>query len=264
MGFREVGVVEVREVLQAWLEGEGLRAWLEGEGLRAWLEGEGLRAWLEGEGLRAWLEGEGLWKVAARAGVDRKTARRYVDAAQDAGLTRDAGPDAVTDALVGLGRGRVHPARPNGHGAGQPHEHVSAQHGGEDQRVHPPLTPRVRAGQQAELAEVELTFHPRLASASRTVMFRTRKPHRSTANRCSVRYGTTTPCLASSSSIFTIDNDSCLCPSISPPLTHARICSSWASSTSHDSSQNPDRGDQPPIPTRTAAPGSHWDVQRQR
>jgi hypothetical protein len=81
VGFREVSVVEVREVLRAWLEGKGLR------------------------------------KVAARAGVDRKTARRYVDAAQAAGLTREAGPDAVTDELVGLVVEAVRPARPNGHGA---------------------------------------------------------------------------------------------------------------------------------------------------
>lgn len=51
MGFREVSVVEVREVLRAWLEGHGQR------------------------------------RVAERAGVDRKTARRYVVAAQAAGLT---------------------------------------------------------------------------------------------------------------------------------------------------------------------------------
>jgi hypothetical protein len=34
--------------------------------------------------------------------VDRKTARRYVAAAEAAGLSRDAGPAAVTDELVGL------------------------------------------------------------------------------------------------------------------------------------------------------------------
>ena len=44
MGFREVSVVEIKEVLRAWLEGAGLRV------------------------------------VAERAGVDRKTARRYVHA----------------------------------------------------------------------------------------------------------------------------------------------------------------------------------------
>ena len=80
MGFREVSVVEVREVLRAWLEGAGLR------------------------------------KVAGRAGVDRKTARRYVEAAQAAGLTRDARPEAVTDELVGLVVEAVRPARPHGHG----------------------------------------------------------------------------------------------------------------------------------------------------
>ncbi len=81
MGFREVSVVEVREVLRAWLEGHGLR------------------------------------KVAERAGVDRKTARRYVEAAQAAGLSRDAGVEAVSDELVGTVVDAVRPARPNGHGA---------------------------------------------------------------------------------------------------------------------------------------------------
>lgn len=81
MGFREVSVVEVFEVLRAWLEGLGLR------------------------------------KVAERAGVDRKTARRYVEAAQAAGLTRDAGVEAVTDELVGAVVEAVRPARPSGHGA---------------------------------------------------------------------------------------------------------------------------------------------------
>jgi transposase len=80
MGFREVSVVEVREVLRAWLEGMGLR------------------------------------KVASRAGVDRKTARRYVEAAQAAGLTRDAGSGVVTDELIGLVLEAVRPARPHGHG----------------------------------------------------------------------------------------------------------------------------------------------------
>ena len=43
------------------------------------------------EALRAWLQGAGLRKVAERAGVDRKTARRYVDAGVGAGLARDGG-----------------------------------------------------------------------------------------------------------------------------------------------------------------------------
>jgi transposase len=81
VGFREVGVVEVREVLRVWLEGAGLR------------------------------------KVGERAGVDRKTARRYVEAAQAAGLTREAGWESVTDELVGAVVEAVRPARPNGRGA---------------------------------------------------------------------------------------------------------------------------------------------------
>ena len=81
MGFREVSVVEVREVLRGWLEGVGLR------------------------------------KVAERSGVDRKTARRYVQAAEAEGLSREAGVEALSDELVGAVVAAVRPARPNGHGA---------------------------------------------------------------------------------------------------------------------------------------------------
>ena len=81
MAFREVNVIEVREVLRWWLDGAGLRT------------------------------------IAERAGVDRKTARRYVEAAQAAGLSRDAGQAALCDELIGVVIGAVRPARPNGHGA---------------------------------------------------------------------------------------------------------------------------------------------------
>ncbi|MGG5754079.1 IS21 family transposase [Zafaria sp. Z1313] len=81
MGFREVSVIEIKEVLRGWLDGAGLRT------------------------------------VAERAGVDRKTARRYVAAAQAAGLERSAGFDAVDDDLVAAVVTAVRPARPNGHGA---------------------------------------------------------------------------------------------------------------------------------------------------
>lgn len=81
MAFREVFVVEVREVLRGWLDGGGLRT------------------------------------VAERAGVDRKTARRYVLAAQAAGLARDDGPEALTDDLLGAVIDQVRPVRRNGHGA---------------------------------------------------------------------------------------------------------------------------------------------------
>jgi transposase len=80
MAFREVGVTEIREVLRAWLAGTGLR------------------------------------QVAAQAGVDRKTARRYVQAAVEAGLARDGGLVQLTDELVGQVAQVVRPVRPGGHG----------------------------------------------------------------------------------------------------------------------------------------------------
>jgi hypothetical protein len=90
MVFREVSVVEIREVLRAWLSGLGLR------------------------------------RVAGRAGVDRKTARSYVDAAVAAGLDRDGGEEQLTDELVGQVVAVVRPARPQGHGAGW--EALEGQH----------------------------------------------------------------------------------------------------------------------------------------
>ncbi|MGH3702269.1 MAG: hypothetical protein ACRDQY_23030 [Pseudonocardiaceae bacterium] len=41
------------------------------------------------EVLRGWLDGWGCARVAGRAGVDRKTARRYVAAAEAAGVCRE-------------------------------------------------------------------------------------------------------------------------------------------------------------------------------
>jgi transposase len=82
VAFREVRVHEVREVLRCWLAGGGLRT------------------------------------VAERAGVDRKTARRYVEAAQVAGLVRDGGEEQLCDELIGAVIAAVRPARASGHGAG--------------------------------------------------------------------------------------------------------------------------------------------------
>jgi transposase len=81
MAFREVAVAEIREALRAWLDGAGLR------------------------------------KVAERAGVDRKTARRYVEAAVNAGLARDGGEEQLSDELLGMVAGMVRPVRPEGHGS---------------------------------------------------------------------------------------------------------------------------------------------------
>src|ERR1035437_8627890 len=82
MAFREVSVVQVKEVLRRWLR-----------------------------------EDEGLRSIAAGAGVDRKTARRYVEAAMALGLDRDGGEGQLTEALIGAVCEAVRPARPNGHGA---------------------------------------------------------------------------------------------------------------------------------------------------
>ena len=79
--FREVSVVEIREVLRAWLAGHGLRT------------------------------------VATQAGVDRKTARRYVEAAVAAGLDRAGGDEQVDDELIGAVVAVVRPDRPQGFGS---------------------------------------------------------------------------------------------------------------------------------------------------
>jgi transposase len=80
MAFREVSVTEIREVLRLWLRGMGLRP------------------------------------IAEFAGVDRKTVRRYVDAAVAAGLARDGGEGQLSDELLGAVVEAVRPARPRGRG----------------------------------------------------------------------------------------------------------------------------------------------------
>ena len=69
------------------------------------------------EVLRAWLSGAGYRRVAGMAGVDRKTVRRYVGAAVAAGLDRDGGVEQLTDELIGAVVAAVRPDRPQGHGA---------------------------------------------------------------------------------------------------------------------------------------------------
>ena len=76
MAFREVSVIQVKEVLRRWLRGEGLRS------------------------------------IALGAGVDRKTARRYVEAAGTSGSTVTAARSQLTDELIGrCVRPCVRPAR---------------------------------------------------------------------------------------------------------------------------------------------------------
>src|SRR5450755_1426187 len=81
MAFREVPVYEVREVLRLWLRGEGLRA------------------------------------TQRLAGVDRKTVRRYLVAAQELGLTRDGGEGQLGDEVLGRVAEAVRPHRLDGHGS---------------------------------------------------------------------------------------------------------------------------------------------------
>jgi len=68
------------------------------------------------EVLRAWLAGAGKRPAARRAGVDVKTAARYIRAAQAAGLARDGDESQLTDELLGQVVASVRPARPAGHG----------------------------------------------------------------------------------------------------------------------------------------------------
>ena len=69
------------------------------------------------EVLRCWMSGAGFRRVATLAGVDRKTVRRYVDAAVAAGLDRDGGVEQLTDELIGAVVAAVRPDRPQGYGA---------------------------------------------------------------------------------------------------------------------------------------------------
>jgi transposase len=79
--FREVRVYEIREVLRLWLRGEGLRS------------------------------------IERLSSVDRKTVRRYVAAAVDAGLDRSGGEDQLDDVLLAVVCETVRPHRLDGHGA---------------------------------------------------------------------------------------------------------------------------------------------------
>jgi transposase len=80
MAYREVRVFEVREVLRLWLRGRGIRA------------------------------------TERLAGVDRKTVRRYVDAAVELALERDGGEEQLTVVFIGQVVEAVRPHRSDGHG----------------------------------------------------------------------------------------------------------------------------------------------------
>lgn len=82
MSYREVTVIEIREILRLWLRDE-----------------------------------MGQRRIADVVGCDRKTARRYIDAAVEAGLVRDGDESQLTDELIATVVGAVRPDRPSGHGA---------------------------------------------------------------------------------------------------------------------------------------------------
>ncbi|MFF0496374.1 IS21 family transposase [Nocardia aobensis] len=78
MSYREVSVIEIREMLRLWLQGRGLR------------------------------------EVARLSGTDRKTVRRYVERAQSCGVDRDGGVEQLTDELLTMVITGVRPKRPTG------------------------------------------------------------------------------------------------------------------------------------------------------
>jgi hypothetical protein len=80
MSFRQVHVYEVREVLRLWLRGEGFRS------------------------------------IERLSSVDRKTVRRYVEAAEEAGMVAGVREGQLTDELIGQVCEQVRPHRPDGHG----------------------------------------------------------------------------------------------------------------------------------------------------
>jgi len=72
MPYREVTVVEIKEVLRLWLRGSGIRP------------------------------------IARLSQLDRKTVRRYVDAATASGLSPGEGEDRLTDEVIGEVCARIH------------------------------------------------------------------------------------------------------------------------------------------------------------
>jgi hypothetical protein len=66
------------------------------------------------EALRRWVHGDGERPVARAAGVDRKTARRYIAAAVELGVERNGDESQLSDELIGRVCERVRPTRPDG------------------------------------------------------------------------------------------------------------------------------------------------------
>ena len=69
------------------------------------------------EVLRLWLRGESLRAIERLAALDRKTVRRYVEAAVGLGVVRDGGEGQLDETLIASVVEAVRPHRSNGHGA---------------------------------------------------------------------------------------------------------------------------------------------------
>ena len=67
--------------------------------------------------LRLWVRGEGLRAIERLVGLDRKSVRRYVAGAVEAGLVRDGGEGQLSDELLASVCEKVRPHRPAGRGA---------------------------------------------------------------------------------------------------------------------------------------------------
>ncbi len=82
MAYREVTVEEIREVLRRWLRGEPVRA------------------------------------IARQGIADRKTVRRYIEAAQACGIKLSEAEGALGDDVLGAVVAKLHPTYPREHGPG--------------------------------------------------------------------------------------------------------------------------------------------------
>jgi transposase len=67
--------------------------------------------------LRLWLGGRSLRDVSKLSGTDRKTVRRYVETARACGMDRDGGSVQLTDELLAAVAVGARPQRPTGRGA---------------------------------------------------------------------------------------------------------------------------------------------------
>ena len=76
MAYREVSVIQTREILRRWMAGESARS------------------------------------IHRHIGIDRRTIQRYIDAAELEGLARKSHPSALNDTLIAAVKARIRPGNP--------------------------------------------------------------------------------------------------------------------------------------------------------